>query len=269
MKKLSGFLAILVLLPAMAWSGGNGANQQLQDLNSLYEEILLTYASPGEKNALPAKMVDYRSLADDERWDTLIDMLAEFPVNVLETADEKKAFYLNVYNILAMDMVTNNWPIRSLRNLGSVFRPVWTHEAGVVGGEPVTLRYLEHGVLRATGDPRIHMAINCASMSCPDLRNEPYKAEILDQQLNDQVTHFLAQENKGLTLDPDNKVVLASSIFDWFEEDFESEGGIAAFIRKYRDDIPESWDISADIPYNWDVNGHMTGRDLRNLRADW
>lgn len=253
---------VLVWVPSLAWSA------PAQVLYDRYEEILLAHTSEGEKNNLEARMVDYQVLAEDQRWEKLIERLAEFPLETLDSANKKKAFYLNAYNILAMDMVAKNWPVRSLRGVGSVIKPVWKHEAGIVGGEPVTLSYLEHDVLRATGDPRIHMAINCASMSCPDLRNEPYRADNLDQQLDEQAAHFLSRDNKGLAFDDGANVVLASSIFDWFEEDFEKAGGVEAFIREHGPDIPEDSDIKADLPYDWDVNASLSGRDLRNLRAD-
>ncbi len=266
MKVRLVLLAMLVLVAPFAWPGSTG--NQTESLYNLYEEILLAHTGRGEKNGLKARMVDYKALAEDQRWQKLLEQLAEFPLETLGSAQEKKAFYLNVYNILAMDMVAENWPLRSLRDLGSIIRPVWKHEAGVVGGEPVSLSYLEHDVLRATGDPRVHMAINCASMSCPDLRQEPYKVQNLDQQLDEQAARFLSLENKGISFDAETDVVRASSIFDWFEEDFESAGGIEVFIRKHRPDIPQSRPIKADLPYDWDVNALLSAKHLQTLRVD-
>lgn len=266
MKMRLVLLATLILVVPFAWPDNGG--EHTQSLYGLYEEILLAHTSRGEKNGLKARMVDYNALAEDRRWQRLIEQLAEFPLETLGSAQERKAFYLNVYNILAVDMVATNWPLRSLRDVGSIIRPVWKHEAGVVGGEAVTLSYLEHDVLRATGDPRIHMAINCASMSCPDLREKPYSAQILDQQLDDQVTHFLSLENKGILFDAEAEVVWASSIFDWFKEDFASAGGIEAFVRRHRPGIPQNWVIKAGLPYDWDVNAALSGNDLRALRTD-
>ncbi len=102
------------------------------------------------------------------------------------------------------------------------------------------------------GEPRIHLAIVCASVSCPDLRNEPYTAVKLESQLDDQVQQFLNNQGKGLKIE--NKVIRLSKIFDWFEEDFDGNGGIAGFIKKYRPDLPELR-IKANIPYDWSVNG--------------
>jgi hypothetical protein len=124
--------------------------------------------------------------------------LSRVPDCRLAHARSKKAFYRNAYNIFSMNMVQQHWPLQTLRSLGFMLNPVWTHNAGVVGGETVTLRALENDVLRAMGDPRVHMAINCASMSCPDLRHEPYVSSRLDKQLDDQSVQFCNKTIKAL-----------------------------------------------------------------------
>ena len=81
------------------------------------------------------------------------------------------------------------------------------------------------------GEPRIHVAIVCASVSCPDLRKEAYVTNQLDSQLNNQMRSFLANRNKGLRIE--NGKLYLSSIFKWFKEDFKSRGGILSFILPY------------------------------------
>src|SRR5207253_925131 len=79
--------------------------------------------------------------------------------------------------------------------------------------------------------PRVHFAIVCASLSCPDLRLEPYEASRLESQLDEQVAAFLSNPTKGLQPGPDGKTARVSSIFKWFAGDFAGSGGVAAFIR--------------------------------------
>jgi hypothetical protein len=112
------------------------------------------------------------------------------------------------------------------------------------------------------------MAINCASMSCPDLRHEPYVSSRLDKQLDDQSVRFLNQNNKGIILNKADNVLHLSSVFDWFEGDFEAYGGVEAFVRRYRPELSSDLTLMADIPYDWRVNGTLSGRDLSRLRAD-
>ncbi|EAZ99436.1 hypothetical protein MELB17_19996 [Marinobacter sp. ELB17] len=258
---------ILVTFSSMCNAQAN-SEQALQAFNAQYAELLARHTSVGEKVSMQARMVDYSALSGDPEWAALVQALAEFPIAGLHTQDQKKAFYLNAYNILSMNMVQQHWPLHTLRSLGSMLDPVWAHNAGVVGGENVTLRALENDVLRAMGDPRVHMAINCASMSCPDLRHEPYVSSRLDRQLDDQSVQFLKQDNKGIILNKTDNVLHLSSIFDWFESDFEPYGGVEAFVRHYRPELAKDLILAPDIPYDWRVNGTLNGRDLSRLRAD-
>ena len=115
----------------------------------------------------------------------------------------------------------------------------------------MSLDELEHDILRKLGEPRIHFAIVCASVSCPDLRREPYTAALLEVQLEEQVRGFLANEAKGLRLE--GRQARVSKIFDWFAEDFSGVGGVAAFIRRYRP-LPAAVAVEADLDYDWSVN---------------
>ncbi len=264
LTKLMSFLSVFLF-----WHHVHAAKAPEQKLTDLYGALLEDHTREGRNDGLAVRLVDYPALTGDERWSSLIALLATYPKEELSSAEARKAFYLNAYNILAMDMVLSNWPLRSLRSVGSLVNPVWKHDAGVVAGDPVTLSYLEHDLLRAMGDPRVHMAINCASLSCPDLRHEPYKAAVIDEQLDDQVMRFLDQDYKGMLLDSENQRVRLSSIFDWFEEDFESAGGVEQFVRGYRPDLPEAWEMDADLPYNWGVNGKLSAHTLRAMRDEF
>ena len=241
----------------------------LQDFNQLYSQLLEDHAQQTHLDGLPLTSVDYSSLRKDDRWPVLIEKLATMPPTAVNTPDRQKAFYLNAYNILAINKVLAHWPLRSLRSVGSFVDPVWVHDAGQVAREPVTLEYLEHKVLRGMGDPRVHMAINCASISCPDLRREAYVADRIDTQLDEQAQHFLHQKDKGLTLDEETRTVHLSVVFDWFEEDFDALGGVASFIRTYRPDLPQGWEIVADLNYNWGINSELNARLLRKMRDDF
>lgn len=250
-------------------TGPVSAEASRTGLLALYAELLERYTSEGEQQGLSVRLVDYAGLRADGRWPELVQALEDYPLDSLDSDAQRMAFYLNAYNILAINKVLEHWPVRSLRSVGSLFNPVWRHDAGVVGGQQVTLSYLEHEVLRAMGDPRVHMAINCASLSCPDLRAEPYYADTLEQQLDEQAVRFLHQDGKGVRLDREARVVRLSPIFDWFEEDFEPVGGVDGFVRRYRPDLPGNWPLEADLPYRWSLNGQLSARELRALRDDF
>ncbi len=260
------FALVIALISPVSKADEQG-DQDLQAINVLYQSLLNDYSRSGEKNDLPLRLVDYAALKSDPRLDDLVAQFERYPRERLQTREQKIAFYLNAYNVLAIQKVVENWPLDKLKSLGNFIRPVWTHPAGKVCGEAMTLRKLEHEILRQLGDPRVHFALNCASVSCPDLRIEPYVAERIDQQLAEQTQLFLSQEGKGMLVE--GELVTLSPLFDWFEEDFDVAGGVRAFVERYAGDrLPADgeWRIEGYFRYDWGVNAHLSGSEMSRIR---
>jgi Protein of unknown function, DUF547 len=217
-----------------------------------YADVLQQHVHTGIKHGVPLALIDYAQLKQSGQLAAVYQQIKQFSVASLNSREEKLAFYINTYNILALKMVLDHWPVDSIKDVGSLFRPVWGKTAGIIGGREVSLDDIENGILRPMHEPRIHLAIVCASVSCPDLRTEPYQAEKLNSQLNEQVRLFLQNDKKGLWIG--KRSIHASKIFTWFEEDFATAGGVEAFIRSNRPDLPPL-NIEADIDYDWAVNG--------------
>ena len=215
-------------------------------------QIVLNHVKLGVKNGVSLMQVDYQTIKSNGSLNKAYQQLSDFKIEQLANSNEKLAFYINAYNILALKKVVDHWPTDSIKDSGSFFSPVWGKQAGSLNGETVSLGQIEHKILRPMGEPRIHLAIVCASVSCPDLRNEPYTAVKLNDQLDNQARLFLNNEGKGLKIE--GKVIRLSKIFDWFEEDFDASGGVSAFIKRYRNDLP-AFMVNANIPYDWNVNG--------------
>ena len=216
-----------------------------------YAEIL-QQVKPGVKHKTPLALVNYAQLKQSGQLDAVYQQIRQFPVESLSSREEKLAFYINTYNIFALKMVVDHWPLESIKDVGSLFRPVWGKTAGIIGGKEVSLDDIEYNIVRPMGEPRIHLAIVCASVSCPDLLTEPYMADKLNSQLDNQTRVFLNNDKKGLQVS--KKTIHISKIFDWFEKDFAKAGGVETFIRNYRPDLP-NLNIDADIDYDWSVNG--------------
>ncbi|WP_250657234.1 DUF547 domain-containing protein [Alkalimarinus coralli] len=239
-------------------------DHQLNRLWDRYDELLVNYVSASKKQRLDANMVNYNKLRHEPEFKSLVADLSRFPISEIDSNEQRIAFYLNAYNILAINMVTEHWPLKKISSLGGLFEPVWDKPAGAIDGKSVTLGEIEHEILRKFGEPRVHFAMNCASMSCPNLRTEAYRAGHLDQQLDDQVVTFLKQDYKGSHLKGDTLYV--SKIFKWFAADFQPHGGVEEFVRRYKQDIPEGTSIEPTLSYNWNINCHVTG--LSRLRAE-
>lgn len=154
--------------------------------------------------------VDYAGLKRDPApLDRYLAELKAAPVATLSAA-AKKALWINAYNACTVDLVVDRWPLRSIKDIS---KP-WGTPVCALGGETLTLDQIEHERLRPLGDPRIHAAINCASIGCPPLAPKAFTAEGLDAELDAAARAFAATAR----LDGDTLVV--SKIHDWFGEDF-------------------------------------------------
>ena len=224
-----------------------------------WDSLSKKYVSPKTIAGVPLAAVAYKDLKKDSQFKQLLAKLETFNLGDLKTREEKLSFWINVYNIMAVKMVLDNYPVESIKDAGSLFKSVWKKPVGVVGGKQRTLNEIEHEILRKMGEPRIHVAIVCASVSCPDLRRDAYTPEKLEAQLDEQMKNFLQNQQKGMRIDTKKGRLYLSSIFDWFEKDFESKGGVVAFISDYVS--PEQREILknqklkiAYLDYNWDLN---------------
>jgi len=217
-----------------------------------YAQLLKRYVSIGVRHETHLAQVDYRAIRADALWPRVVELIEDYPLERLTSREERLSFYINAYNILAIKMVVDHWPLESIKDVGGFFTPVWKIGVGHLGGREVTLDEIEHRILRPMGEPRIHLAIVCASVSCPDLRAEPYTAATLAQQLDEQSRRFLNNTAKGLRVE--DGVIRVSKIFDWFEDDFSELGGVELFLRRHRAGLPPGLPWRADIPYDWRLN---------------
>ncbi len=177
--------------------------------------------------------------------------------------DERLAFYINAYNALTLALVAARlpadralWPAWSITFIGPPPGSAWKGLRFVVAGTPRTLDEIEHAVLRPLGEPRIHVAINCASRSCPPLAAEPYRAATLDAQLAAAARVFATSPYHVRSADGTLQV---NPILDWFGGDFAGVGGPRGFLRAYVTDSAMAAQLTGDgrlafFPYDWRLN---------------
>ena len=224
-----------------------------------WDALVKKHVRPKTVDGILINAVDYKSLKDDPGFNNLIAGLNSARLNSLKTKQDKLVFWINTYNIFAAKMVTDHYPIKSIKDAGSLFSRVWKKPAGLVGGKERTLNEIEHEILRKMDEPRIHVAIVCASVSCPDLRLEAYRVDRLNEQLDDQMKKFLKSSKKGMRIEGRGNRVYLSAIFKWFEEDFESRGGVLKFIGNYvspeiAKELRRSGIKISYLDYNWGLN---------------
>jgi len=226
---------------------------------SHWDALLKKYVAPKTLEGISLLAVNYQGLGKDPLYPALLAELANAPVSTLKSPEGKMVFWINAYNIMAVKMVLDHYPVKSVKDAGGVIYPVWKLPVGTVGGKARTLNEIEHDILRKMDDPRIHVAIVCASLSCPDLRPEAYTVERVHDQLNDQMKQFLANERKGLHVDASKQHVYLSAIFKWFADDFEGKGGVRPFLARYApepfaDFLENSRFRVSYLDYNWNLN---------------
>ncbi len=164
---------------------------------------------------------------------------------------EKKAFYINSYNLAVIYQVAKYYPLKSPMNKSGFFDRV-DHK---IAGEKMTLNELEiKKIVLPYGDPRIHFAVACAAKSCPPLASFAYVPDQLDKQLA-QRTKESVNSNEFIQIKPNANQVAVSKIFDWYKKDFTKDGQtIVEFLNKYRgESIPASYQLT-HYEYNWELN---------------
>lgn len=196
-----------------------------------WDALLKRNVAPVTIDDIRLNGVDYRKIKADPAFPRLLGGLKTVSLAEFQSEPERLAFWINTYNILAVKMVVDHYPVESIKDVGSLFSPVWKRDAGEVAGKMRTLNEVEHEILRRMGDPRIHVAIVCASVSCPDLPDFAFTPEQLEAQLDGRMVAFLENSGKGMRVDKDK--VYLSSIFKWFAEDFEAAGGVRRFLSRY------------------------------------
>jgi hypothetical protein len=196
----------------------------------------------------------------------------------LWSEDEQLSFLINAYNGFTLQLINQNYAefqngkTESIKDLGSFFSSPWKQAFFILLDEKRSLDNIEHDMIRVLFKrPRIHAALVCAAVSCPPLRNQAFVADILEQQLDDQMRQFLSDDQRNSINLIDNRVQL-SAIFKWYGEDFEKGqqgfNSLKDLIRVYQTDIAKdhqqlTWLQKQDfsiryLDYDWRLNDIST-----------
>jgi hypothetical protein len=154
---------------------------------------------------------------------------------------QRQAFLINAYNAFTLELILTKYPkLKSIKDLGSLLSSPWKREFVPLLGKTRSLDDIEHGLLRGAKDfdePRIHFAVNCASVGCPALRPEAFRAEQLTTQLIDQTQRFLRDRTRN-RWNAGQQTLEISAIFDWYEGDFErgflGANSVSEFLAGYQ-----------------------------------
>ncbi|MEM7103686.1 MAG: DUF547 domain-containing protein [Bacteroidota bacterium] len=200
-------------------------------------------------------MVNYEGFINDSiDLNQYLSLLKENSPGENWSASEKLAYWINVYNAFTVKLIVDHYPLESIKNISDGFAMInssWDLKFFSIGDIPFDLNTVEHEILRKQFDePRIHFAINCASVSCPKLRKEAFYPDQLETQLEDQAIAFLNNPEKNIISQSETRL---SKIFDWFKSDFNKEADLKSYIQKYRPGLNPQNKITF-MEYNWGLN---------------
>ena len=202
--------------------------------------------------------VDYKGfIKDTSELNKYLKILSVTPPNeAVWSKNDQMAYWINAYNAFTVKLIIKYYPVKSIKDIAGKIPFVntpWDIKFIKIGSETLDLNNIEHGRLRKKfNDPRVHMALVCASKSCPILLNQAYTGAKLDDQLAKQAKAFLADPYRN-KISADKPQL--SHIFKWYGMDFKKNGGsVIGFINKYSDiKINENANIS-HLDYDWSLN---------------
>ncbi|HBB55473.1 MAG TPA: DUF547 domain-containing protein [Hyphomonadaceae bacterium] len=261
--------AIVFVMPAFA------------NVHQSWTEILSTYV---KTDSTGLNRFDYAKLkasaADSAKLDKYIVDLQKLTPSKM-TDKEAFAYWANLYNAATVQVIIQNYPVKSIRdinkNIGNVFGGPWKLNILNVEGNALSLDHIEHGILRGEReapnkaafrvkdwkDPRVHYAVNCASIGCPNLPTKAFTAETLDADL-DAGARAYVNHPRAVTVRADGRLTV-SSIYKWFKVDFgNTDAGVIAHLTKYAKPelaakLKASKGVAGDA-YDWSINSPAVGR---------
>lgn len=201
--------------------------------------------------------VNYKGIIEEkDKFYEYINLLNNNHPNTKNwTKNERLAYWINAYNAYTVQLIIENYPLESIKDIKNgipFINSSWDIKFIEIEGKTYDLNNIEHNILRKKfNEPRIHFAINCASVSCPALRTEAYETDKIEVQLEEQARLFLGNNTKN-KIDID-KVEL-SKIFSWFGKDFKKDGTLIQYINQYTNiDIKEDAE-QVFLKYDWNLN---------------
>jgi hypothetical protein len=274
--------SILKVSPSAGFNRQLSSPDEIEISDDLADEMKAVLNSILQKGTSDSgRIVDYskiKTLPEYAAYQQLADQLASFNLSQLKTREEKLAFWINLYNALVIDAVIRENVKESVTESQLGVLAFFQNAAYWINNQRFSLDDIEHGVLRANQgfpyfpgkqfsssdprqeavihpmDPRIHFALNCASISCPPIAF--YSAGQIDSQLNLASRSFVQQD---LKIDPKRNTILISRIFSWYRTDFGGKAGILHFLVDHLDDLDTiSW-----------INSNRNKVRIQHKEYDW
>lgn len=250
MKK---YIILLLIFPIFSCLGSYlGQRNSTPPSHQIFDELLKKHVS---KDGL----VNYKGFIEDKaKLEKYLDLLSNnAPDRQIWSKDQQLSYWINAYNAFTIKLIVDNYPVKSIKDLDPkmsipLVNTVWHIKFFKIGGKDASLDEIEHKILRKEFDePRIHFAINCASISCPKLLNEAFFSDSIDFQLDKVAKSFINDPLRN-KITP-NRIEI-SQIFSWFKGDFTKNGSLIDYLNMYSNVGISSNAKKSHLKYDWSLN---------------
>ncbi len=232
------------------WQAFNPASREAID-HRLWDRFLKAFVKQDDTGI---NRVAYGRMGDggNEVLSEYLDKLNNTPISRYGRK-EQKAFWINLYNALTVQLIAESYPVDSIRDIASA----WDTKVAEVEGESLSLNDIEHRILRPIWrDERIHYAVNCASIGSPNLLPVAFTGPNTSQLL-ELAAHGYINHRRGARIEDGGLIV--SKIYGWFAEDFgDSEQSVIAHLREFAEspllEMLKTHDAIENYEYDWGLN---------------
>ena len=239
------------------WDKHNSDSTQTID-HSSWQKILDQYLVTNDSSGV--NLVNYKGLKKDgyAQLDQYVDSLKQLDPRSYSKKTQK-AYWINLYNALTVKLILDNYPVKSITKIGKSFFSFgpWDDEIVKIQGQALTLNDIEHGILRPIWkDSRIHYAVNCASMGCPNINAKAYTRDNVEALMDEAAKDFV-NHPRGVTFK--DKRLMVSSIYHWYLVDFgDSTQNLIKHLMIYANEDLKSrlseYKGDFDHDYDWNLN---------------
>ena len=235
------------------WRVANELNDTIIEHDD-WQQLLEAYVIEDTDSGL--NYLDYAEFEDDDKTllENYISRMSDIDPRQY-TGNEQQAYWINLYNALTVRLILDNYPVESITKLGknlTSFGP-WDDDATIVAGQTLSLNDIEHRILRPIWqDARVHFAVNCASIGCPNLQAIAFTASNLNQLLDKAATEYLAHP-RGMRFE--GETLILSEIFDWYGEDFGTTSKeVLSALSEYAPEATKDKLLNHDGPINYEYD---------------
>ena len=256
---------ILFLISSFLWAAAEpgeyfkNSNQNNPERvnHQAFQDLLNLYLN--DNNSTGINRFDYGGVSgkDKNKLKNYLKYLSNIKITDFNK-NEQMAYWINMYNALTVDTILWKYPVDSIKDIKSgLFTPgPWKLKLITVENIELSLNDIEHSILRPIWkDKRIHYAVNCASLGCPNLSKTVYSSGSLNKMLDSAAVDYI-NHTRGVNFE-NNKLIL-SSIYNWYKDDFGTKKKLLEHLADYAEDkLKEkilSWTGSIKYGYDWELN---------------